>query len=314
MNTQIYCSFAALFFTFSLLAINDDHQQILGSIKKELRALEELKILNDNDIDIAAEQIYNSGLPFEAVKVRLVRYITNKDTPFDALEKALILEERSLFKKRMIAEVRGNPSSFMTELYALNLSANQSEKVLRAYAVCAYPLTNIEYRDKLRPKISQDPINHFIHPRSQKNSSVKYRQKASKKDNQEKRAYSLLIRESEKIAREYKLDDFEIIAMAKCMAEQTLRFFKPIDHPAQALKESSKISYRSPESAFFAKQGVCSNFCVITCNIAQGLGVRAPMFIVERKLHAYIEIKADDGWYHTHPFASDGIDFTRFGD
>lgn len=313
MNTQIFPSFLAFFFGLSLLAMNENPQQILGSIREELRALEALKILDNDDIALMAEQIFNSGLPFEAVKVRMVRYMLNKSAPFEALEKALILEEKSIFKKRMIAEVRDNPSSFIEELNKINLSTNKSDKILRAYAVCAYPLTKEEYREKLKPKISHDPINHYTQTRHD-NASVKFRREASKKDNKETRAYRLLLRESEKIVQNYQLDDYQIISMAKCMAEQTLRFFKPLNHPAQALKESAKIAHRSPESAFFAEHGVCSNFCVITCNIAQSLGVEAPMFVAERKLHAYIEIKTADGWYHTHPFASDGIDFTGFGE
>lgn len=302
-----FCCSLSAFFSAHVEDVRNEATQVPLFVE-ELKGIKAFQILKEEDLEAMALEIYLSALPIKALKDRMIRYTNQGIVPFQALERAITAEKWSIFKKRMIQEVIDGQGSFAKALGALKLKSYDHEKVIRAYAVCVYPMHYEENRLMLIPKIG-DPINKYDHPHKGK---VSWRTKTSKKDDVRVQAYRLLVDSSVEVAEKFQLDDFAKISMAKCMAEQALRFYAPLDHPLNALKESAQARHRSPEEAFFCKKGVCTNFCAITYNIAHHLGVGDQIFVGTKQFHTYLEARIGCAWYHLHPFNSQGADFIRF--
>lgn len=283
------------------------------AITVDLRGMKALKDLDEPTLSFFAKEILAQNLPYKSLKTRIERYCARGILPALAVERAIIMEQKSQFKRRNLAEVLDQGDHFVRVIKMLNLQREDEGKIIKAYAYCVYPLKKNENRKRLAPRVGE-PVNGFNSCRHHDKPSL-WRSKPAKDIDENVTAYRILINASKSMAKAKQLNDMEKVIMAKCISEQALRFFKPIAHPYDALKESARLYTRSPERAFFKERGVCNNFCAITYNIARDLGVSDNLRIAHHHLHSYLELKVGEHWYHTHPFASvSESDFIRIGE
>lgn len=278
----------------------------------ELRAIKPLKKLDEQTLLLILQQIQAEELSINNLRVRIERYCARGILPVQAVERAIAMEQKNRFRKENLEEVIEQNGDFVQRIKMLNMDFDAERKVIKAYAYCVHPLKKSSNRRMLAPRIG-DPVNGYTTPRH-KDSPSSWRTSKAREINEHIVAYRIFMAKSQAIAEDLELSDMERVIMAKCISEQALRFFKPTGHPLTAIKESARLYTRSPERAFFKERGVCNNFCAITFNIAQDLGVGQNLRLAHRHFHSYLELKVGKQWYHTHPFSSASeSDFIRIG-
>lgn len=249
-----------------------------------------------------ADQVRQSGLDFKALEPRINKYLLAKQTLFEALRKAVERETFHQFKILRNKEVLGAFDSFVQNITKLKLSDPHQAKIINAYAVCVDSFNHAHHRESMKPKIC-DPVDDYPKPRS-KRKIVSVRESLAHEATREVMAYRALIAHARDISERQKLTSFEKVKMAKCIAEQSLKFFEPSRHLFQALKKTCEMDEKSPEEAFFMESGVCGNFSGLTYNIAKQLGLKDKIFLTKKGVHIYLEFTERNNWYHAHPFNS----------
>lgn len=284
----------------------------LAPIIKPLILHKKIKFSDTDSLVLFATQISDSRYTLAELKPRIIRYIRGGALIFQALEKAILREDLHVWKADKKQEIRKDKGPFIKKIAALNLTEADHDKVINAYAVCVASFRNADERQQhMQPKIC-NPTDDFPKPRH-KNHSAKVRETPAGENTPRVMAYRELTKEAAAVAKEEQLSVFEKIFMAKCIAEQSLRFFTPARHPFKALGKTCAMNKKSPEEAFFMNNGVCGNFSGVAYNIANALGLKGQVFLAKNNVHVYLEFTADDEWYHTHPFNSkSSCDINRF--
>lgn len=258
-----------------------------------------------------ADQVRQSGLEFNALEPRINKYLLAKQTLFEALRKAVERERFHQFKILRNKEVLGSFDAFVQNITKLKLSDPHQAKIINAYAVCVESFNHTRHREFIRPNIC-DPVDDYPKPRS-KRKIVSVRESLSDETTREVMAYRALIAHARDISERQRLTSFEKVKMAKCIAEQSLKFFEPSHHLFRALQKTCAMDEKSPEEAFFMESGVCGNFSGLAYNIAKQLGMKDKIFLTKKGVHIYIEFTELNNWYHAHPFNSQtSCDIIRF--
>jgi hypothetical protein len=285
----------------------------LESVKKRLAAHPKLKILDSQSLEDLAIELLSSRFQLHALELRLTRFLQNGDLPFAALEKAISAEETEQWHMSQLKRLSAEPDSVVTQLQKLTLKPLEKQSAQRVYALCIEPLKYHALRlERFSPRICS-PTDSYNHTRHE-SDSVNIRTKPSHKNNDRVKAYNILVQAGKDIIESKKLEDLEILLMAKCIAEKSLKFKVPIKYPIKACHESLKAPLRSPESALFQGEGVCSNISGVAYNMAKALGFKGPIFFARHHLHVFLETHVKGEWLHFHPLASyaNSCDFVRF--
>jgi hypothetical protein len=219
-------------------------------------------------IDFALK-IKKSQLDFITLEPKIIKYIKNGETVFAALRKAIERTSFHFFKLQRNEEVRQRMDMFTKYVYRLGLNDDKQNKVINAYAVCIDSFNKPSSRAFMQPKVC-NPIDKYEHPRSI-HTKILVNENSYLFSNIEVRAYSALIDRAQVVAEKQQLSIFEKIKMAKCIAEQALKFIEPTHHPFIAIKKTYEMGKKSAEDAYFMKTGVCGNFSAIAYNIARSL-------------------------------------------
>jgi hypothetical protein len=263
-----------------------------------------------------ARAILESGHSFKALEEHIVYFIQQrKEVPFTALEKAVDRLERQLWKHVQLLKTNHENDDFINNLKILKLEEEDHNKLVKINSYCVKPFGNKNDRQRfLTPKICK-PDTDYPKPRHEKKPLSMHNERSEKTFSNKRAAYELFLVHAADVAKTEELSIFEKMLMAKCVAEQALRFFEPLHHPLKALSKSRNMSLRSPEHEFFAHSGVCSNFAGIAYNVSQALFLHNRVFLARKGFHVYLEFKDyDNKWYHMHPFnsANKDCDMMRF--
>ena len=289
----IFSLCTCLFFHIYLGAFEADNlKHILAKNKK-------LQNLDPTLLDDFATKILDSGLSYDTLEPKLNQYLKNQ-LPFTALNKAIMSEHYARWHNDQITRLTNNPDLVISQLKKLKLKNAEEETAIRVYALCAEPFKYADIREKyFKPKICK-PITGYDHTRNH-SDSVSIRTEPSNKNNARVSAYNLIINAGQEITKSQNLSNLEILLMARCMAENSIKFKRPLKHPIIACHESARAPLRSPSSAFFQEHGVCSNTAGIAYNIARNLGFREELYLARHHLHVFLETRIDDQWFHFHP-------------
>lgn len=274
----------------------------LSPLVKRLIVHKVIKLEEAQDVVDYAQEIADSKISFDDLEPRIIKYIKKGDTVFGALTKAIKRETLRQRRVNKVAAVREENGPFVQEITQSALSEEEKRRVIQVYASCVALYENEEERELVKPRIC-DPLDEYARPRHQR-SPVNVREMSEAIETTQTHAYESLIVEAKRVADEHNLSTFERVVMAKCFAEQSLRFFVPSHHPLKALHKNRLLSRRSPEATFFMHSGVCTNFSGIAYNVARELGLQGNVFLAKRHLHVYLEVEEDGNWYHSHPFNS----------
>jgi len=277
-------------------------QNRLGGIIEKILATKKIVLPGNEQLIAFAIQIRDSGLTFAELEDRVVRYIGKDTPPFTALTRAIAREKFARFKTRRNQEVLNENGVFMRALNQLGLAAADRKKVENAFAMCIDSFRQPQNRRRMQPAVCE-PLNDYQTPRCHK-TRVSVKEKKSLKPTNKSLAYSALVAEAKDVAEQEELDIFEKVMMAKCIADQSLRFFEPSAKPLRALKKTWAMNRKSPDEAFFMKSGVCGNFSGIAYNLGNELGLGNQIFLTKTGLHIYLEFRVGQTWYHTHPLSS----------
>lgn len=270
-----------------------------------------IKLTGAQELIDYAQTVSSSGYSFARLEPRILKYVKKKMFPFDALELAIKRQRQADWKKGQIQKIRDARDSFVDSILQLQLEEKDEEKVISVYAVCVAPFTDSELRPLMKPTVCE-PQDNFKRPRHNR-KKPRIRTGADLDNSLRERAYWELMAASNRVADGQGLDVFERIKMSKCIAEQALLFFQPIDHPLKSLGKLVELSINSPEDAFFEESGVCANFSGMIYNVANELGLRGKVHLARKKVHVYVEFEEENAWYHVHPFNSQGrCDITKF--
>jgi len=286
-------------------------QEELDTLKSTLAAHPRLGALDSNTrLDFALE-LLESGFSYNAIENSLTRFLQNGDLPFKALEKAISSEQNKYWRTSQIRRLSEKPDFITSQIKKLELAASEQQTALAVYALCIEPLTYSAIRlERFTPRVC-DPIDTYKYLRH--HDSVKISTTPSDKNNERVKAYNILVQAGKEIIASEKLEDLEILLMAKCMAEKSIKFMPPKNHPLNACYESLKARTRSPQSAFFQETGACPNISGVAYNMAKALGFKGPIFFARHHLHVYLEVQVHNEWFHFHPLKShkNSCDFTR---
>jgi len=271
------------------------------------------KILLEEPQDIVefAQTIIDSGYTFVQLERRILKGISEKLTAFHALAEAIEKEDAHQWRKNQVEKVKQEKGSFVQAIEKLNLSREDSEKVVHVYGACMAFYSNKSERQFATPSVC-DPMQKYPTPRHEKHSASVRTSKCGKETPQVL-AYRALAAEALNLAKTLSLDDFERIKMSKCVAEQSLRFFKYQDHLLRSVCKTVDLDTKSPEEAFFMHSGLCANFSGIAFNFARELDMKGRVFLAKKGMHTYLEFESNKSWYHMHAFNNQTrCDITRF--
>lgn len=275
----------------------------LSETIKNIILHKKIKLTSADDLILFARQVKNSGFTFKALELRMNHYLAKGELVFTALNKAIVRERFHRWKIRQNKKVVLQQGPFIKSIHNAKLTKFEENKLINAYGVCIQPFTVVEDRnneEKVKPRVC-GPDDEYPEPRHQKHSAH-VRQTRSARERPRTKAYDLLLREAKKVVTIYELNRFEQIKMARCIADQALRFFEPEHHPFSAAKKLIAMNRKSQEDAYFMHRGVCGNFSGIAFNIAHYLDPDAPIFLAKSGPHVYIEFEVAGMMYHTHPF------------
>ena len=266
--------------------------------------------MSDDMIEFA-EEITQSGLNFHDLEPRIKRYLEDGHLIFNALQKAIERERFHLWREDIIDRAINENGVFINSIKKMNLTANESYRVQKVYAVCIASFINPPDRKMMEPKICGD-IDDYKKPRHIRHP-VSVRINHHSREAIHLMAYRSLLDEARRVADQYILNTFERVVMAKCIAEQSLRFIPPSHNPFKALHKHHLLEKKAPEDAFFMNTGVCSNFSGIAYNAALELGLSGKIHLAKHGVHVYLEFRDRGEWFHAHPFNSKSkCDITRF--
>lgn len=284
----------------------------LEKLKTSLTIHPKLSALDAHVLEDFALILLNSGFSYGAIGNSLNRFLKNGDLPFKALEKAISSEENKIWRNSQIRRLSEKPDLVTSEIQKLDLKASEKQTALSIYALCIEPLKYSAIRaERFMPRIC-DPIDNYNHMRH--HDSVSIRRRPSKKNNDRVKAYNILVQAGKETIASQKLENLEILLMAKCIAEKSITFMAPKKHPLDACHESIKARSRSPESALFQETGACPNTSGIAYNMARALGFSGPLFFARHHMHVFLETQVQGEWLHFHPLKShkNSCDFVRF--
>jgi hypothetical protein len=295
---------------------NEDQFTIINymDLKDFIRPLvlhEHIKLPDPEQLVSFAWEMEESGFPFDDLEKRIIHYLEQDELPFFALRKAIKRERFHRFKIKKNQEVHRGDHPFVQKISSLPLDEDDSAKIINAFAVCVDPYQNREERNYIAPTICE-ATGDYIAPRFLI-KEVKVRQESAAKATPRSDAYHMLIVAAREIALREQLSIFEKVVMSKCIAEQSIRFIEPSQHPFSALIKVCTMEHKSPEDAFFMKTGVCGNFAGVAFNIANELGLRDRIHLAQNGWHIYLEFRDDSNFYHSHPFnRNSNCDITRY--
>lgn len=268
------------------------------------------KIILHKDISLStsqelidfALQVADSKLSFDVIEPRIIKYLHKGEAVFSALKTAIFRAQFHIWKENNFKEVEKSNTPFMRSLRSLSLDQDAFRKVVNAYATCIVPFSEPELNKFLRPTVC-DPLEDYLRPRHT-SDHVSVCQTPSDKNTDEVMAYRLLMKEARSTADGQNRNALERLVMAKCIAEQSLKFFTPSHHLLKSLNRLYMMEKKSPEEAFFLTSGICGNFSGMAYNIANEIGLLGHVFLAKKGVHVYLELEDHGLWYHAHPFNS----------
>lgn len=272
--------------------------------------------IKDADTLLAfSQKVADSAIDYSRLKPRIVRYMHHKALLFDALEKAVARERYHEWKVEEIKIVREDNDSFVQTITSYqHLHKDEQEKLINAYAICIRPFIFEDYRtdeDIVRPRIC-DPAPDYTKPRHDKHATSA-RATFSHGSSDKKAAYQYFLDEAKRVTNAYNLDTFEQVKMAKCISEQSLRYFAASRHPIKALHKYGAMKTKSQDKSFYMHSAVCVNFSALAYNILRHINPNLEIYLVKNGLHVYLEFEVAGVWYHTHPFnRGERCDVNRF--
>jgi hypothetical protein len=219
-----------------------------------------------------AQEISDSNIEFSVLETRIESYLKKGMVGFDALTRAIEREKFSQWKQRQIHKVKTANNDFIRSIQSSNLKDADKEKLVNVYSVCVAPYTDENERASITPT-KCDPSTAYKKPRHLSHKVSVRTSPSSNQNAAHARAYWSFVEETKQIADRRGLDVFERMRMSKCIAEQSLQFVDPADHPFKALSKLVKMHTKSPEETFFMRSGVCGNFSSIAYNMARELGL-----------------------------------------
>lgn len=301
------------------IALFNQEQKILIN-NEGLYELIDLLLLHDDivleepkDLIEYARKIKASGYILTKLKKRIVRYQEKGMEVFPALDKAIEQEHLSEWYEHQKHTI-SHYDSFRVRINGLELKEADREKITNVYAMCVNPWRNEEYRlTKLAPKYCDAIAQKYTNPRHS-SQNIDIRTKDGTRDTPRNHAYQILVEEARSMASELNMSAAERLVMSKCVAEKSLLFVEPRYNPMTSIKKIHAAHTKSPAHTFFSNHGVCTNFSALTFNFARKMGLENDIFLAERNMHTYIELKIDNKWYHSHPFNSSftGCDLIPF--
>lgn len=277
------------------------NQLDLGPTIGALLLHEYIKLPTADHIISFAQEIKQSGFLLDNLEKRIIRYIEQEEVPFYALRKAIKREVAHRFKINKNQQVRDDNNAFVHEINSLPLDQNDTDKIINAFAVCIDPYRYPDQRAYITPIICDAMDDEYKEP-SFWIKEIKIREEPTSKESPRFTAYHQLMAAAREIAFSQELSTFEKVVMAKCIAEQSMRFFEPSQHPFTALQKVYAMDHKSPEETFFMKNGVCGNFSGLAFNIANELGLRDKIHLAQNGWHVYLEFRDGPNYYHAHPF------------
>lgn len=269
-------------------------------------------VLNEaSDLIEFAQTIVESGYTFAQLERRILKGISEELTPFHALAEAIEKEDAHQWRKNQVEKVKQEKGAFVQSIEKLNLSNEDRDKVVHVYGACMAFYADKSAREFMTPSVC-DPMEIYQKPRHEKHAAF-VRTSKSSKETPQVLAYRALAAQALYLANTFSLDDFERIKISKCVAEQSIRFFKYVDHPLRAVCKMHDLDSKSPEEAFFMHTGLCANFSGIAYNFANDLDMQGRVFIAKNGMHTYLEFESGKNWYHMHAFNNQTrCDITRF--
>jgi len=296
---------------FTLDQLDFIRQHNLGPTILELMSHKKLKVERNQELIDFALEITESGLTLRELESRLIRYTAKEIPIFTALRRAIKREHFSRWKTRRHLAVIKDDGLFMNTINQLALTKDEREKVVNTFAICIDSFTRADNRAKMQPSMCE-PIDEYKTPRHSKHR-VHVKEKKSTAESPRNLSYLALVAAAQDVAQRSSLNVFEKVAMAKCVAEQSLRFFEPASHLFTALRKTCAMDWLAPHEAFFMESGVCGNFAGIAYNFANELGLRNQIFLTKNGFHIYLEFTDGMNWYHTHPLnTASSCDITKF--
>lgn len=296
---------------FSEAQFQSIEAQKLGPVIAILILHPQIKLDEAQDVVEFAQTIIESSYSFAQLERRILKGVSEKETAFHALAEAIEKEDAHQWRKNQVAKVKEEKGLFLQAIEKLNLSKEETEKVIHVYGACMAFYKNKEDREFATPSIC-DPMQKYPAPRHEKHPGS-VRTKKSGKETPQILAYRALAAEALNLANTYSLTDFEKIKMSKCVAEQAIRFFKYQDHLLRSVCKTIDLDTKSPEEAFFMHTGLCANFSGIAYNFALDLDMKGRVFIAKKGMHTYLEFESNHNWFHMHAFNNQTrCDITRF--
>lgn len=296
---------------FAKAQLVDIARNNLSPVIAKLILHKQIKLNDAQDVVDYAQEIAESGHEFFELEPRIIKYMDKGELAFGALSKAIARESFHQWRLAKINEVVQEENAFVEQLKDMGLNKSDETRVIKVYATCVASFTKSADRERMAPKIC-GALDEYDKPRHVK-YPVSVREKKSSQGVPRVWAYRHLIAAAQRVSEQYDLDTFEKIIMAKCIAEQSLRFLVPAHHPFKALHKTMILTSKSPEHAFFMDTGICSTFSSIAYVAANELGLKGNVFLAKRGVHVYLEFQANGEWYHTHPFNShSSCDINRF--
>lgn len=292
-------------------ASEQTNRQSRADLMRSLNAHKTIKFEDQEDVADFASQIEDSGFTFKVLEPRIVRYMAKGDVLFTALDHAITRERFHQWHEDIVARTTIKSGRYVRTVEQMNLSTTEKERLINVYATCIASFTNNYDRKFIEPEVC-DASDDYLEPRHIK-YPVSAREHSQDLKTDQLFAYRSMINEAQMVVEEHELGTFQRIAMAKCISEQSLRFFKPSQHVLKAWHKHRLLSSRAPERSFFMNTGVCSNFSGIAYNAAIALGLKDKVHLAKKGVHVYLEFEEDGQWFHTHPFNSKSkCDITRF--
>lgn len=283
----------------------------LNALVRVLIAHRTIKFEEIVDVIDFSREIIESGLNFKDIEPRIVRSIDKGEVVFMALEKAITREKFHQWHAGVVKRISEKNGAFVSKVQQLDLPNSDKRRVINVYATCIASFQDDNDRLVMSTSIGE-PLDEYNAPRYRRYPVV-VREDHDWEQSVHNVAYQALMHEAKEVAENYNLSTFEKVVMAKCIAEQSLRFFLPSHHPFKAWHKHRMLRSKAPEDAFFMHTGVCSNFSGIAYNAALELGLRGKIHLAKNGVHVYLEFEELGQWYHAHPFNSkSGAVITRF--
>lgn len=287
--------------------VKENDQQILNDNASLIKTMNEIRdypylIKAMHDIVAFAQEVNDSGFSVGVLAPRIKKRLKAGDPIFSALRTAIRKERFHVWKLNRNKKVLDDKHLFVSWVSQQKFSDRDKKKLINAYAICIDSYRNDIDREWLRPKVCER-INEYKKPRHRRRN-ISVQEIPSSSSTLRVKSYRYLMEQAQQVAKEKKLTTFEKVAMAKCVAEQSLRFFLPAHHPIRAIGKLRDMKKKTPEDLFFMHSGMCGNFSALAYGVTLSLGLKGHMHLARKRFHIYLEFKEKGQWYHTHPFNS----------